>query len=91
MSKRDKVLGADNQQGSRPAGSGIDPSETTRRTPTVGSREEILAYLQGAMHDASLNKGKRIRFVQKYREWLTDIINSYHPIKKKIFRQRMMI
>ncbi len=78
MSKRDKVLGADNQQGSRPAESGIDPSETTRRTPTVGSREEILAYLQGAMHDASLNKGKRIRFVQKYREWLTASVFTFN-------------
>lgn len=47
-----------------------DPSETTRRPPVGVNREEILAYLQGAMHDASLNKGKRIRFAQKYREWL---------------------
>jgi hypothetical protein len=85
MLLRENVLGADNQQGSlHPLMD--DPPETTRRTPVVDKKEEILAYLQGAMHDASLNKGKRIRFVQKYREWLT-----YHPIKEKIFRKRMMI
>ena len=27
-------------------------------------------YLHGAMHDASLNKKRRVRFAQKYREWL---------------------
>ena len=36
----------------------IDPSETTRRAPSEG---EIKAYLQGALHDASLNKGRRYR------------------------------
>ncbi len=45
-----------------------ESSETIRQTPLTKS--EILAYLHGALHDASLNKGKRIRFVQKYREWL---------------------
>ena len=34
------------------------------------SKLEILAYLNGALHDASLNKGKRIRFVQKDIRWL---------------------
>ena len=77
MFERDKVLGADNQQGSRPPRR-IDPSETTRRTPTASNREEILAYLHGAMHDASLNKGKRIRFVQKYREWLTASVFTFN-------------
>jgi len=44
-----------------------DPSETTRRAPLAG---EIRAYLQGALHDASLNKRKRFRFTQKGDEWL---------------------
>jgi len=44
-----------------------DPSETTRRAPSEG---EIKAYLQGALHDASLNKGKRYRFTQSDRRWL---------------------
>jgi len=65
----DKASSAVNQQGSLRQ-SADDPSETTRRTPVANERKEILAYLQGAMHDASLNKGKRVRFVQKYREWL---------------------
>lgn len=47
----------------------FDPSETTRRAPY--SKEEIQAYLQGALHDASLNKGKRYRFTQKGVEWLS--------------------
>ncbi len=34
------------------------------------TKGEIIAYLHGAMHDASLNKKKRIRFCQKYQEWL---------------------
>ena len=72
----ENVLSADNQQGSRRVRNAIDPSETTRRSP---KSEEIIAYLQGALHDASLNKGKRIRFVQKY------------PIKKDIFKRRMVI
>ena len=37
------------------------------------TRGEIIAYLHGAMHDASLNKKKRIRFCQKYPEWLKTI------------------
>lgn len=63
----ENVSSADNQQGSRYIRNVVDPSETTRRSPT---KEEIIAYLHGALHDASLNKGKRIRFVQKYPEWL---------------------
>ena len=67
----EKVLSADNQQGS----SLIDksnPSETTRRSPFTSAmnKKEILAYVHGAMHDASLNKRKRVRFGQKYPEWL---------------------
>ena len=67
----ENVFSADNQQGSPLFATGnYDPSETTRRTPLVWKRQEVIAYLQGAMHDASLNKGCRVRFVQKYPEWL---------------------
>ncbi len=66
MSKN--VFGADNPQGSPLASNSYDPSETTRRAPSTNG--EIIAYLNGAAHDASLNKNKRIRFVQKEREWL---------------------
>jgi hypothetical protein len=61
---------ADNQQGSPLTRffAGYDPSETTRRAPFT--QEEIIGYFQGALHDASLNKGKRYRFVQKDRRWL---------------------
>src|SRR3990167_6286032 len=44
-----------------------NPSETTRRAPR--SKKEIKAYLQGALHDASLNKGRRYRFTQKGEAW----------------------
>lgn len=61
-----KVVGAGNQQGrSRYNGK---PSETIRQTPFAKS--EIVAYLNGAIHDATLNKGKRIRFSQKSKKWL---------------------
>jgi intein-encoded DNA endonuclease-like protein len=68
MSKN--VSGADNPQGSPliPINRDYDPSETTRRAPST--KGEIVAYLNGAAHDASLNKGNRIRFVQKEKEWL---------------------
>ncbi|MFO8022948.1 MAG: LAGLIDADG family homing endonuclease [Perlabentimonas sp.] len=46
----------------------VDPSETTRRAPFP--KDEIQAYLQGALHDASLNKRNRFRFSQKGDEWL---------------------
>ncbi len=65
---RENVFSAGNQQGSRPNKIRIDPSETIRRTPTT--KYEIIAYLNGAIHDASLNKGKRIRFAQKNEQWL---------------------
>lgn len=69
----EKVLGADNQQGSFRYF--VDnPSETTRRSPLATvSRAEAYAYLHGAMHDATLNKGKRIRFGQKYPKWLSTL------------------
>jgi len=47
-----------------------NPSETTRRTPYSKKELVLIAYLQGALHDASLNKGKRYRFTQKGLEWL---------------------
>jgi len=62
-----KAIVADNQQGRLRAYTG-EPSETIRQAPM--SKPEILAYLNGALHDASLNKGKRIRFVQKDVRWL---------------------
>jgi intein/homing endonuclease len=62
---------AENQQATHRFYLGGESSETTSRTPLA--KNEILAYLHGAMHDASLNKGKRIRFVQKYRDWLVDL------------------
>ncbi|MBI5140243.1 MAG: LAGLIDADG family homing endonuclease [Candidatus Vogelbacteria bacterium] len=67
----DNVLSeAENQQGRLVETR--EPSETTRQSPLKAkmTRNEILAYLQGAMHDASLNKGTRIRFTQKNRGWL---------------------
>ena len=75
----ENALSADNQQGSLTLVATKrslynDPSETTRRTPISGyTRNEILAYLHGAMHDASLNKKRRVRFAQKYREWLESL------------------
>lgn len=71
MSKN--VLGADNQQGSPLFRliSEYDPSETTRRAPI--SVEGAHAYLQGALHDGTRGRGNRIRFSQKYPEWLAII------------------
>jgi intein-encoded DNA endonuclease-like protein len=70
----ENILGAGNQQGSYLIGEN-NPSETTRRSPFLPAmnKREIYAYVQGAMHDASLNKGKRVRFGQKYPEWLETI------------------
>jgi len=62
----DNVTSAENQQAT-PAVRG-ESSETICQAPFT--KVEILAYLHGAMHDASLNKGKRIRFVQVYEDWL---------------------
>ena len=62
----ENALGADNQQETH-----IEfiwgSSETTRETPT---RNEIMAYLQGALHDATFSSNKRFRFSQKGKEWL---------------------
>jgi len=59
---------ADNQQGSFHQKLMDNPSETTRRAPF--SDRIIKAYLLGALHDGTLNKGKRFRFSQKGNEWL---------------------
>ena len=67
----DKAIGAGNQQGRLSGVCRGEPSETIRQTPFT--KLEIIAYLQGAMHDASLNKGKRIRFAQKNAQWLENI------------------
>ena len=70
----ENAIGAENQQGSpRPNIQFLasDPSETTRRTPTT--KYQIIAYLNGAIHDATLNKGKRIRFAQKNKQWLENL------------------
>jgi intein/homing endonuclease len=49
-----------------------EPSETTRRTPQWNQWQHIaLAYLNGALGDASRGKGNRIRYTQKYPQWLS--------------------
>jgi len=71
--KSENAFGADNQQGSSLfTTKRSNPSETTRRSPRMNAlnEKEIYAYLHGAMHDATLNKGNRVRFGQKYPEWL---------------------
>ena len=72
----ENVISAENQQGSLRL-IADDPPETARRTPTT--KYEIIAYLNGALGDASLNKGKRIRFSQKNKQWL---INLQSLLKK---------
>ncbi len=61
----EKVISADNQQGSLPW---VDPSETTRRAPF--SEKIIKAYFLGAIHDGTFSKNKRFRISQKSKEWL---------------------
>ncbi len=61
-----KATSADNQQATLVNIGGA--SETTRQTPLL--KAEILAYLNGSLHDASLNKNRRIRFAQKEIRWL---------------------
>jgi len=56
----------------------IDPSETTRRAPFT--ENELCAYLQGALHDASLNKQKRYRFTQKGTDWLNVIKDVFEEL-----------
>ena len=64
----EKASSADNQQGSRPAFCGVDPSETTRRAPS--SEKAVKAYLLGALHDATFSSNRRFRFSQKGTKWL---------------------
>lgn len=63
-----KAISADNQQATLLSIIGGESSETIRQTPRTEC--EIIAYLQGALHDASLNKKRRIRFAQKDKRWL---------------------
>lgn len=60
------------QKISREGRRNAEPSETTRRTPRRWTKRQriALAYLNGALGDASRGQGSRIRFTQKYREWL---------------------
>ena len=60
---REKVFGADNQQGSLRQ-SANDPSETTRQAPL------IKAYLFGALHDGTFSSNKRFRISQVGTDWL---------------------
>lgn len=62
------------QRISREGRSNAEPSETTRQAPQWTKRQRIaLAYLNGALGDASRNKKSRIRYVQKYPEWLNTL------------------
>ena len=75
-----------NQQGSPLINQMIDydPSETTRRAPF---KKELMAYLQGALHDAYRARGSRIRFSQKYVSWLENLksLFSYLGYKSWIY------
>jgi len=68
---REKVIGADNQQGSRRNG---DPSETIRRAPL------IKAYLLGALHDGTFSSNKRFRISQKGIGWLDLLRKLFHQL-----------
>lgn len=74
------MIGAENQQATsnHKIYGPRESSETTRQAPY--SKGEILAYLHGALHDASRNKKTRIRFAQKYPEWLMIL----HDLLKEI-------
>ena len=80
MTMSENVLSADNQQGRSAVRR--KPSETTRRSPFLPAmnKREIYAYMHGAMHDASLNKKRRVRFGQKYPEWLRLIKSLLHVV-----------
>lgn len=59
------------QRISREGRSNAEPSETTRQAPQWTKRQCVaLAYLNGALGDASRNKKSRIRYAQKYPGWL---------------------
>ena len=62
-------------------GNGEEPSETTRRAPQLTLRQRIvLAYLNGALGDASRNKKTRIRYTQKYLKWLQTLQSMFEEI-----------
>ncbi|MDO8499289.1 MAG: LAGLIDADG family homing endonuclease [bacterium] len=63
-----KKMATVNQQGSRSDLIGVDPSETTRRTPF--SANCIKAYFQGALHDGTYSQNHRFRIAQKGTGWL---------------------
>lgn len=67
FSMSNKAIGADNQQATLIYKS-EESSETIRQAPFL--KRVFLAYLNGAIHDATLNKGKRVRFAQKEVLWL---------------------
>jgi intein-encoded DNA endonuclease-like protein len=63
-----KASGAVNQQATLSHFGTRESSETIRQAPL--SKREIKAYLLGAIHDGTLNKGKKIRISQKGTDWL---------------------
>ena len=69
MIKSENALKAVNQQGSSLLAVGeYNPSETTRRSPTL---REFEAYLLGAAHDGTCNSfHATFRFSQKSKQWL---------------------
>ncbi len=71
---REKVFGADNQQGSgQMEYCLLHPSETTRRAP------QLKAYLLGALHDGTFSSNKRFRISQTGTDWL--------EILKELFKE----
>lgn len=75
----DNILNAVNQQATEKLNflfSGA--SETTRRAPLL--KKEVVAYLIGALHDATFNKNKRFRFSQKGTGWLIVLKNLLNYI-----------
>lgn len=70
------------QRISREGRSNAEPSETTRQAPQWTKRQRIaLAYLNGALGDASRNKKSRIRYVQKHPEWLKTLQQQLEVLK----------
>ncbi len=81
---RDNVTSAGNQQGSRFLRK-LDPSETTRRTPS-----ELRAYLLGALHDATYSRRHRThRLAQRDARWLIRLQQSFTAlgIRSWIYRE----
>lgn len=59
----------------------FDPSETTRRAPL--SKKAAIAYLRGALHDATFSSNCRFRFSQKGKEWLEIIQEMFTSLGHK--------